>query len=258
LTFEPRIIGFLCNWCSYAGADLAGVSRIQYPTNIRIIRLMCSGRVDPVIVFETLSSGADGVLVMGCHPGDCHYIVGNLYAERKFRMLKKLLALTGLEDGRLRLEWVSASEGARFADIVREFTNQVKSLGPSPLAGENPEPHLFQNVQAAQMAASGFRLRALVGREKGLVDEGNTYGEKLSQEEFDRIMNDAVTAEYTRCKIYLMLKKESLSVKELSKRLGLDSQRALRHIVAMRRHGMVAVGQVVGTTPLYVALEMGT
>jgi len=257
VTFEPRIVGFLCNWCSYAGADLAGVSRIQYPTNIRIIRLMCSGRVDPVIVLDTLINGADGVLVMGCHFGDCHYTVGNFYAERKFRMLKRLIALTGLEDGRLRLEWVSASEGARFADIVREFTNQIKALGPSPLAGENPQPDLLQNMQAAQMAAASFRLRVLVGREKGLVDEGNVYGEKLSQEEFDRVMDDAVTAEYLRNKIYLMVKKEPLSVKELSKRLGLDSQKALRHIVAMKRHGMVAVGQVEGATPLYVALEMG-
>jgi F420-non-reducing hydrogenase iron-sulfur subunit len=257
VTFEPRIVGFLCNWCSYAGADLAGVSRIQYPTNIRIIRLMCSGRVDPAIVLETLINGADGVLVMGCHPGDCHYISGNLHAERKFRMLKKLIALTGLEPGRLQLEWVSASEGARFAEVVRGFTNQVRELGPSPLSGENPEPNLLENVRAAQMAAVSFRLRALVGREKELTEEGNVYGEKLSQEQFDEVMVGAVAAEYLRSKIYLMVRKEPLSVKELSKRLGLDSQKALRHIVIMRRRGMVAVGQVAGTTPLYVALEVG-
>jgi len=257
VTFEPRIVGFLCNWCSYAGADLAGVSRIQYPTNIRIIRLMCSGRVDPIIVLETFVNGADGVLVMGCHPGDCHYIVGNLYAELKFRMVKKLIALTGLEHERVRLEWVSASEGARFADIVRDFTNQIKALGPSPLAGETPEPNLLQNVLAAQMAAESFRLRVLVGREKSLVDEENIYGEKLSQEKFDEVMNDAVAAEYLRSKIYLMAKKEPVSIKELSKRLGLPSQKALQHIVAMRRRGMVTVDRIEGTTPLYAALEMG-
>lgn len=256
MTFEPRIVGFLCNWCSYAGADLAGVSRIQYPTNIRIIRVMCSGRVDPVIVLETLINGADGVLVTGCHPGDCHYIVGNLHAERKLRMLNKLIALTGLEQGRLRLEWVSASEGARFADLVKEFTEQIRKLGPSPISSENPNSNLLENMLAAQMAAASFRLRVLVGREKGLVEEENVYGEKLSQEEFNRIMDDAITNEYLRCKIYLMVKKEPLSVKELSKRLDLDSREALRHIVAMRRRGMVTASRVEGATPLYAALEM--
>ena len=256
MTFEPRIVGFLCNWCSYAGADLAGVSRIQYPTNIRIIRVMCSGRVDPVIVLETFINGADGVLVTGCHPGDCHYIVGNLHAERKFRMLKKLIALTGFEQGRLRLEWVSASEGARFADLVKEFTGQIRKLGPSPISSENPYPNLLENMLAAQMAAASFRLRVLVGREKSLVEEGNVYGEKMSQEEFDEVMDDAVTNEYLRSKIYLMVKKEPLSVKELSKRLDVDSQEALRHIVVMRRRGMVTASRVEGATPLYAALEM--
>lgn len=256
MTFEPRIVGLLCNWCSYAGADLAGVSRIQYPTNIRIIRVMCSGRVDPVIVLETLINGADGVLVTGCHPGDCHYIVGNLHAERKFRMLKKLIALTGLEQGRLRLEWVSASEGARFADLVKEFTEQIRKLGPSPISTENPNSNLLENMLAAQMAAASFRLRVLVGREKSLVEEGNVYGEKLSQEEFDEVMDDAVTNEYFRSKIYLMVKEEPLSVKELSKRLGLDSRETLRHIVAMRRRGMVTASRVEGVSPLYAALEM--
>lgn len=257
MTFEPKIVGFLCNWCSYAGADLAGVSRIQYPPNIRIIRLMCSGRYDPVIVLEALIDGADGVLLTGCHIGDCHYIVGNYYAERKFRMLKKLLALTGLENERLRLEWVSASEGARFAEIAKEFTNQIKTFGPSPLSGETPDPNLLENLRAAQMAVAGFRLRVLVGREKSLIDEGNIYGERLSQEDFDNVMNDAIAAEYLRSKIYLILTKGPLSVKELSKRLDVDSQKALQEIVVMRRHGMVALGRVEGTTPLYVALEVG-
>jgi coenzyme F420-reducing hydrogenase delta subunit len=218
---------------------------------------MCSGRYDPVIVLEALIDGADGVLLAGCHIGDCHYIVGNYYAERKLEMLKKLLALTGLENERLRLEWVSASEGARFAEIVKEFTNEIKTLGPSPVSGETPDPNLLDNLRAAQMAAAGFRLRVLVGREKSLIDEGNIYGERLSQEDFDKVMNDAIATEYLRSKIYLMLRKEPLSVKELSKRLNVDSQKTLQEIVVMRRHGMVALGRVDDTTPLYVALEAG-
>ena len=132
--FKPKIVGFLCNWCSYAGADLAGVSRIQYPPTLRIVRVMCSGRVDPVFILEAFRSGADGVLVAGCHlPSDCHYISGNFKAHRRVMMLKKLLPQFGIEPERLRIEWVSASEGDRFATVVKDMTEEIKKLGPSPL-----------------------------------------------------------------------------------------------------------------------------
>jgi F420-non-reducing hydrogenase iron-sulfur subunit len=132
--FEPRIIGFLCNWCAYAGADLAGVSRIQYPPNIRIIRVMCSGRIEPAFILEAFKNGSDGVLVAGCHlPSDCHYINGNLKAKRRITLLKKVLADLGIEPERLRLEWVSASEGEKFATIVRDMVKDIKKLGPNPL-----------------------------------------------------------------------------------------------------------------------------
>jgi F420-non-reducing hydrogenase iron-sulfur subunit len=131
MSFEPKIVGFLCNWCSYAGADLAGTSRIQYRPNIRIIRVMCSARVDPTFVVKALANGADGVLICGCHPGDCHYSEGNHKAMRRFPLLKKLLTDIGVEDARVRLEWVSASEGQRFADIVNDMTERIRELGPS-------------------------------------------------------------------------------------------------------------------------------
>jgi len=132
--FEPKIIGFLCNWCSYAGADLAGVSRIQYPPNIRIIRVMCSGRIDPTFILEAFKDGADGVLIAGCHlPSDCHYISGNFKALRRITLLKKVLQDFGIEPERVRLEWVSASEGDRFAAVVKEMVEEIKKLGPSPL-----------------------------------------------------------------------------------------------------------------------------
>jgi F420-non-reducing hydrogenase iron-sulfur subunit len=130
--FEPLIVGFCCNWCSYAGADLAGTSRIQYPTNVRILRVMCSGMVHPAIVMEALTKGADGVLICGCHPGDCHYIDGNLKTERRFDAMTIMLQDMGIEPERLRLEWVSSSEGERFAAVVRDFTEQIRKLGPSP------------------------------------------------------------------------------------------------------------------------------
>jgi F420-non-reducing hydrogenase iron-sulfur subunit len=138
--FEPKIIGFLCNWCSYAGADLAGVSRIQYPPNIRIIRVMCTGRIDPAFVLEAFKDGADGVLVAGCHlPSDCHYISGNFKALRRITLLKDVLRDFGIEPERLRLEWISASEGDKFAAVVRDMVDEIKRLGPIPLAGKEVE-----------------------------------------------------------------------------------------------------------------------
>lgn len=127
--FEPKIIAFLCNWCSYQAADLAGTSRIEYAANIRIIRVMCSGRIDPQFVLGAFERGADGVLIAGCHPGDCHYQEGNYKALRRHLLLKKMLAQLGMEKARLRLEWISASEGNKFARIADEFTEEVKKLG---------------------------------------------------------------------------------------------------------------------------------
>jgi F420-non-reducing hydrogenase iron-sulfur subunit len=130
--FDPLIVGFCCNWCSYAGADLAGVSRIQYPTSLRIVRVMCSGMVHPNLVIDALTKGADGVLMCGCHLGDCHYQEGNYKAEKRAEAIRLLLEDLGLEDERFRLEWVSAAEGPRFAQVVGEFTEQVRKVGPNP------------------------------------------------------------------------------------------------------------------------------
>ena len=130
MAFEPKIVGFLCNWCSYAGADLAGTSRVKYAPNVRIIRVMCSGRVEPTFVLKAFKEGADGVLICGCHPGDCHYMEGNYKIARRIPLLKKMLSQFGIEEERLRLEWVSAAEGDRFASIVNDMTKKVKELGP--------------------------------------------------------------------------------------------------------------------------------
>ena len=128
---EPRIVAFLCNWCSYAGADLAGISRIQYPPSIRVIRVPCSGRVDPFYILKALQNGADGVLISGCHPGDCHYLTGNYVARRRFAVLHDLLEFAGIDPGRVSFSWVSAAEGERFAEVVRDVTERVRQLGPN-------------------------------------------------------------------------------------------------------------------------------
>ncbi len=132
--FEPKIVGFLCNWCTYTGADLAGTARIQYPPNIRVIRMMCSGGVDMVYVMKALLEGADGVLIGGCHPGDCHYQSGNFKARRRVAILKKILEDLGFEPERVWLKWISASEGKKFAATVTEMVEHLKKLGPNPFS----------------------------------------------------------------------------------------------------------------------------
>jgi len=138
--WTPRIVAFLCNWCSYAGADLAGTSRIQYPASIRVIRVPCSGRVNPQYIIKALADGADGVMVSGCHPGDCHYLEGNYYARRRFAVLKRLLTLAGIHPDRVHFTWVSASEGARFAQVVSAVTKKIAALGPAAPIGDEGAP----------------------------------------------------------------------------------------------------------------------
>ncbi len=129
-TWQPKILAFLCNWCSYAGADLAGTSRIQYPPNVRVIRVPCSGRINPLFILKALQSGIDGVLVSGCHPGDCHYISGNYIGRRKSATFKRFIEFLGIEQGRVQFSWVSAAEGGKFSQVIDEITRDIKRLGP--------------------------------------------------------------------------------------------------------------------------------
>jgi len=128
--FEPRIVAFVCNWCTYAGADLAGTSRLQYAPHVRIVKLPCTGRIDPLFILKAYEGGADAVLVSGCHPGDCHYTSGNYHARRRWTIFRRLLSLAGVEEGRLFFSWVSAAEGQKFADLINDVTAQVKAAGP--------------------------------------------------------------------------------------------------------------------------------
>jgi F420-non-reducing hydrogenase iron-sulfur subunit len=130
MDFEPKIVGIACNWCTYTGADLAGTTRLKYPQNVRTVRLMCSSRINPSFIIRAFQLGADGVLVGGCHPGDCHYGTGNLYARRKLAITRKILEFAGMDPQRFRIEWISASEGKKYAEVVEEFTNDIKTLGP--------------------------------------------------------------------------------------------------------------------------------
>jgi len=140
-----KIVAFLCNWCSYAGADLAGVSRLQYPTDVRIIRVPCSGRVDPMLIIKALHDGADAVLISGCHPGDCHYTSGNLIARRRFAFLKSLLDYIGIEEGRVFFAWISASEGGKFAEIIKRISDRVREIGRFEKLNVNAEASIDES-----------------------------------------------------------------------------------------------------------------
>jgi F420-non-reducing hydrogenase iron-sulfur subunit len=156
--WKPRIVAFFCNWCTYTAADLAGVSRLKYASNVRIIRLMCSGRVDPQFILEALAKGADGVLIGGCHPGDCHYVEGNYKMLRRFQMLKRMLNELGIEEQRVRLEWISAAEGEKVKRVINDMVAQVEKLGPlgmpQKFADWDQEMEQLSERVAAQAAAA--------------------------------------------------------------------------------------------------------
>ncbi len=251
MTFKPKLLGFLCNWCSYAGADLAGVSRIQYPPNMRVIRVMCSGRIDPMFIVQALELGIDGVYVMGCHIGDCHYLEGNYEAVKKFEMTQEFLKYVGL-DNRIRLDWVSASEGVRFGEVVTKFVNDIKELGPSPLSGENPEKELIEKVKAIRMAAGSNRMRALVGRERKITEEENVYGEKYPLETYKKIMFQAIQEEYERHRILIALEDQSKSVKALASELKIDPSIVLEHLLTLKGRAQVDFQEIIKNTPIYM------
>lgn len=242
--FEPKIIGFMCNWCCYAGADLAGVSRFRYPPSIRIIRVMCSGRVDPDIILDTFLYGADGVFIGGCHLGDCHYVEGNYYAEKKIEMARRLLKEAGIEPERLRLEWISASEGERFAATIKEFTEEIKEMGRIEFEKEE--------MEAVRMVAADYRLRILATKERELLEEGNKYGEVFTQHEMDRLLDGMLREDYEAKRILLKLKKP-MSVKEISSELNWKPNVVFRHILDLKRHELIELHEIRDNTPTYVA-----
>ncbi|MEM3577010.1 MAG: hydrogenase iron-sulfur subunit [Candidatus Bathyarchaeia archaeon] len=245
---SAKIVCFMCNWAFC-------LEEMEIPKNVNVARVMCIGRLDPAIVLDVLANGADGVLMVGCKPPDCHYIEGNLHAERAVKLLKKLVALAGLEPERVKLEWYTPLEGESFIQHLKEFNTVITGLGESPIKA-SPESELMLNILAAKNAASDFRLRVLLGREKELTESINVYGEKISQEEFDFLMDEIVKEDFLRHKIHLLTKTKPLSVKDLAKALGIKPADVLKQIVNMRRKNMITIERFVKTTPLYKALEV--
>lgn len=246
--FDPKIIGFLCNWCSYAGADLAGVSRIKYPPNIRVIRVMCSGRVDPILIADAFLRGIDGVMVLGCHFGDCHYINGNYNAEKRIIATRKLLSYTPVTSERLYLDWVSAAEGGRYAQLVTDFVQKIKTIGPLKI-DEKTEKSLL----AFKDVLDGETFRHLTAIEWTLTEKGNVYGEKIPVDDFKKRLEQTLYQEYIRACILRLLKDKNLSVLEVAQSLSIDSDIAFKSICSLQESGDISMVEIKNDYPVYKA-----
>lgn len=249
--FEPTIIAFLCNWCSYAGADFAGVSRYQYPTSIRIIRVMCSGRIDPFMVFRAFHKGADGVLVAGCHPGDCHYISGNLHAKERMAQVSRIIEKSKIPPQRFRLAWVSASEGKNFAQLIKDFTDELKKLGP--LTKEAIDGVLTLNkVTAAENLFLEFPVRWLTVRAETLAQEENVYGERLDPEQLKITADNFFEREHLKHLIMQLVTNKSTSLLVLSQKLDAASEEIFDCLVELKMAGLVDIIGFENDYPVYL------
>lgn len=248
---KPKITCFICNWAFSEENPNPTKSR---KLEVDIARMPCIGGLDPVTVLDTFTKGADGVLLIGCSPSDCHFVVGSAYSEFTVNVLKKLLVLAGMEPERLQFYLTSPMEEKKFTRVLEDFAAVLETLGPSALA-EKKDPDILENVLAARNAVADFRLRAYIGKELELTKSANVYGEILVQEEFNASLDKVVTAEFIRQKILLLAKKKPFSVKELAKALNMRPNVVFRHVLNMRRKGMIAMEGTEGTTPIYRAME---
>ncbi|HWP11053.1 MAG TPA: hydrogenase iron-sulfur subunit [Ramlibacter sp.] len=237
--FKPTIIGFLCNWCCYGGADLAGVSRFQYPPHLRVIRLMCSGRVDLAFIFRAFAKKADGVFIGGCHLNDCHYNPeGNYDAMGNVLMAKRILEKMGVNPDRLRLEWVSAGEGIRFAEVMNDLSAKVKSLGPLGSSEGLPVAEISSRMQTAEELVPYIKL---VERERFRVPERTEEGYRkyFGSPDFDGLFNELILDKLVMSRIMGFLRKKPVAAGEISGSLDLEASEVARHLQHLTERGLV-------------------
>ncbi len=249
--WEPKIVGFLCNWCSYAGADLAGVSRFQYSTDIRIIKVMCSTRVDPIMIIKPLSCGIDGVLILGCHIGDCHYITGNLYTTRKVNATKIFIERVGLNPDRIYLDWVSAAEGERFATIINSYSERIRTLGKIGEKENIPQVELKKRLDAVIYALQEERIRWLIGKDYQLTENTNAFGEKIDQKNYIEMLKSVIASEYERSLIILALNNKTLTLKDIAFEVNMPLDKVLKHLIFLRSRNLIEIEKIVGNIPYF-------
>jgi F420-non-reducing hydrogenase iron-sulfur subunit len=226
------------------------------PPTLRVVRVMCSGSLDPEVIITALKQGVDGVIIMGCHFGDCHYISGNYETFRKYKMLKKMLDFTDLENERLNLEWVSASEGQRFQKVITDFTSKIKELGPNPMRKKDENAQrIIGQLDAIIIASKGFRMRSLVGREKLLTELGNVYGEIKNEEEMEAIKDEIIEDEYIRGNILVMVRNEPKTVEEISQVIGVPTDVVFKHVARLWKKQVILPSGHKGLSPAYVKAE---
>jgi len=239
INFRPKILGFLCNWCCYGGADLCGVSRLQYPPYLKVIRVMCSGRVDPLFILRAFSQGMDGLFIGGCHFNDCHYNTeGNYDAFSMVQIMKKMLKHTGINPDRLRLEWVSAGEGTRFAEIINEFSSKLLTMGPL-----GQESGMDMNILKSRInaAASIIPYIKLVERERirAPFRSEDAYREFFASEYFEKLYRELIEEKLYLSEIVFLLKNAPLSSDGIARVTGLNASQVLRLINSSTRYGLL-------------------
>ena len=247
MAFEPKILSFLCNWCAYAGADLAGISRFQYPPNTRVIRVMCSGRVDPVFIPRAFLVGYDGVMILGCHPGDCHYLTGNYQAEKKINLTRKLLNMASIDSERLLLDWVSAGEGERFSQVVRQFIEKIRTLGPFPLDME-----MKGKLKAVRASLEGEKIRWMVGKGPELMEMENVYKERVPKERLEELIEATIWDELIKNRIIQLVEMKPLTATDISQTLNLKLKDALSYLVSLVGEGKIGFHPSEEKVPKYI------
>ena len=224
---------------------------MQYSPDIRIIRIMCTGRIDPFMILDAFLCGVDGVLILGCKDGECHYVTGNMEAKNKIGMTSRLLRIIGIDQNRIYFGQLSSAEGTRFVELVENFTKRIKEIGALGTEIKEDKEELKFRLEAAKAAVEGEKLRWVIGKKTEFMGIGNKYGEMFTRHEMDRFLDGLIMDEVAVREIQLLLQERPLSVKQISERLKIPSNRVLRYIAGLRRKGVVDMERVDGTSPLY-------
>jgi len=248
------VVVFVCNWSVHPD-EIREEFEPADSARARTVQVKCTGRVDPVVVMEAFLEGHDGVLLLGCEPGNCHFVEGNLQAKEKVRTIKRLMDLADLRPERLEIRWCSTVNEGQYTETVHEFSGSISEMGPSPLSGESPDPVLRENMLSARDVLEDYRIRAVAGKALELTEKGNVYGERVSKDEFGAFEGEAVETEYLRHRIRRLLR-TPMTVPELSEKLDLDTRIVFRQVVALSGKGLVRLDRFEGKLPLYVAEEV--